>query len=125
MEFDESDQAADGFAAIGARARLDIIRFLVRAGSEGISTGDIQHRTKIPASTLAHHLRTLKEAGLMRQEKVGRWVINRADFDRLENLARFLLAECCADSAVPGDKPDSDTSALATGDRHDTHPYRA
>lgn len=91
------EEAAQGFAAIGSEARLQVVLVLVRAGNSGLSVGDIQARTGMPASTLAHHLRFLTSAGLVAQEKSGRTVLNRAAFDHLEALAGYILKECCAD----------------------------
>jgi len=93
------ETAAQGFAAMGSEARLTVLRTLVRAGSEGLSVGDIQDRTGIPPSTLAHHLKFMAAAGLVEQERLVRVVISRADFDTLEELAGFILGECCADVA--------------------------
>ena len=91
------EDAARSFAAIGSEARLQVLNSLVRAGGKGLSVGDIQSRTNIAASTLAHHLRTLSLAGLVEQEKDGRSVINRAAYQNLENLASYILTECCVD----------------------------
>ena len=93
------EEAAQGFAAIGSEARLQVVLTLVKAGPRGLSVGDIQVRTGMAASTLAHHLRFLASAGLIAQEKAGRSVINRAAFDHLEALAGYILKECCADEA--------------------------
>ncbi|MEL7542825.1 MAG: helix-turn-helix domain-containing protein [Pseudomonadota bacterium] len=90
-------QAAAGFAAMGSDARLSVLRLLVRAGHNGRTVGQLQSALDIPASTLAHHLRILAEAGLVSQEKQGRTVINRGAFDHLERLGQFVLAECCDD----------------------------
>lgn len=91
------EEAAQGFSAIGSEARLAVVLALVRAGRAGLTVGDIQERTGMAASTLAHHLRFLAAGGLIAQEKSGRSVINRADFDRLRDLAGFILSQCCAD----------------------------
>lgn len=91
------EEAAQGFAAMGSEARVEVVRALVKAGQAGLSVGDIQSRTGMPASTLAHHLRFLSSAGLVEQEKAGRAVINRAAFHRLEALAGYILKECCAE----------------------------
>jgi ArsR family transcriptional regulator, arsenate/arsenite/antimonite-responsive transcriptional repressor len=93
----EIEEAAQGFAAIGSEARLQVLQALVRAGANGLSVGDIQARTGMAASTLAHHLRFLASAGLIEQEKAGRTVINRAAYDHLSALAAYILKECCAD----------------------------
>ncbi|MEX0327561.1 MAG: ArsR/SmtB family transcription factor [Ruegeria sp.] len=91
------ETAAAGFSAMGSEARLKVLRTLVRAGQAGLTVGEIQNRTGIAPSTLAHHLRFLAAGGVVEQEKVGRSTINRACFDELRNLAQFILAECCAD----------------------------
>ncbi len=90
-------QAAQGFAAIGSEARLHVMLTLVKAGDTGLTVGEIQERTDMPASTLAHHLRFLQAAGLIEQEKSGRSIINRAAYPNLEELAAYLLKECCTD----------------------------
>ena len=72
---------------------------LVRAGHQGLSVGQIQDRLKLPASTLAHHLRFLTDAGLIEQEKIGRTVINRASFGYIKELAGYLVEECCVEAA--------------------------
>jgi DNA-binding transcriptional ArsR family regulator len=54
---------------LGHEARLDVYRLLVRAGEDGLIVGDIAAHTKLPLSTLAHHLRTLVLAGLVTQER--------------------------------------------------------
>lgn len=92
------EENAQGFAAMGSEARLLVLRSLVRAGEGGLSVGDIQDRTGIAPSTLAHHLKFLAAGGLVKQEKYGRSVMNSADFHRLRDLAEFILSECCADA---------------------------
>lgn len=91
------ETAAQGFAAMGSESRLQVLRALIRAGQPGLSISEIQDRTGMAPSTLAHHLKFLAAGGLVEQEKVGRTVINRASFASLERLAQFILAECCAD----------------------------
>ena len=92
------EEAAQGFAAMGSEARLRVLRTLVRAGAPGLSVGDIQDRTGIAPSTLAHHLKFLAAGGLVEQERVGRTTLNRASFDSLHELAHFIVCECCADA---------------------------
>lgn len=92
------EEAAQGFAAVGSEPRLVVLRVLVRAGTEGLTVGEIQERVALPASTLAHHLRFLAAGGLIEQERRGRAVVSRAAYRRLESLAAFLLDECCTDA---------------------------
>lgn len=92
------EEAAHGFAAVGSEPRLEVLINLVRAGPDGLTVGEIQQRTGMPASTLAHHLRFLAAGGLIEQQRRGRAVISRANFAHIEQLAGFLLSECCVDA---------------------------
>jgi len=92
------EEAAQGFAAMGSEARLQVLRCLIRAGEAGLTVGEIQQRTGIAPSTLAHHLKFLSGAGVVEQERQGRATVNRAEFGRLEAMAGFILSECCADA---------------------------
>lgn len=92
----EDSEAAQAFAALGNETRLRILRLLVKAGTNGLNVGDLQRLTQVPASTLAHHLSTLAGAGVVRQEKQGREVVNFADFRNLRRVSGFLLEDCCA-----------------------------
>lgn len=93
------EKAAAGFSAMGSEARLQVLKTLVRAGQAGLTVGEIQNRTGMAPSTLAHHLRFLAAGGVVEQEKSGRTTINRACFDELRSLAQFILSECCADES--------------------------
>ena len=93
-------KAAQGFSAMGSEARLEVLQLLVKAGTDGLPVGDIQSRTGIVASTLAHHLKFLAAADLILQEKQGRSIISRANYEHLETLAGFILTECCVDQEV-------------------------
>jgi ArsR family transcriptional regulator, arsenate/arsenite/antimonite-responsive transcriptional repressor len=93
--------AATALAALGHEARLEIFRALVRAGDDGLPVYLIQERLGgMPRSTLAHHLQTLVQAGLVAQRKVGAEVVNRAQFAAMRDLVSYLTDECCVDAAA-------------------------
>jgi ArsR family transcriptional regulator, arsenate/arsenite/antimonite-responsive transcriptional repressor len=97
----EVPRAATALAALGHEARLEIFRTLVRAGDDGLPVHLIQERLGgMPRSTLAHHLQTLVQAGLVTQRKVGAEVVSRAEFVAMRGLVSYLTDECCVDSAV-------------------------
>lgn len=96
----DPEEAAEGFAALGADSRLAVIRHLVRAGPEGLTVGALKSATGAAASTLSHHLRFLTQTGLVEQERRGRSIICRADFGRIGALAAYLTRECCADAGA-------------------------
>ena len=86
---------ARALAALGHEARLTIYLLLVRAGKDGLNVGEIGAHLKMPPSTLAHHLSALVSVGLVVQERCGREVVNRADFEAMNRTLAFLTAECC------------------------------
>ena len=87
---------AKSLAALGHDARLGVFRLLVKAGDDGLTVGEIGQHMGLAASTLAHHLRTLVVAGLVIQEKHGREILNRVDFDQMRRTVEFLTSECCS-----------------------------
>lgn len=88
--------AADALAALGNRTRLRIFKLLVRAGPEGTNVGTVQRMLGVPATTLAHHLSTLTQAGLVGQERRGREVICTANYRAVNEVLEYVRAECCA-----------------------------
>ena len=89
-------KAADALAALGNRTRLRAFKLLVRAGREGTNVGTLQKHLGIPATTLAHHLATLTQAGLLEQERRGREVICTANYKAVTDVLAYVKAECCA-----------------------------
>lgn len=91
---------ARALAALGHDARLSIFRLLVKAGDDGLRVSDIGDHLGIAPSTLAHHLSTLVEAGLVAQDKRGREVFNRVDYPAMHRVLDFLTSECCVGVTV-------------------------
>ena len=92
---DQTQATADALASLGHEARLSMYRLLVRAGYDGLNVGEIGEQLDLPASTLGHHLRALVKSGLVIQEKRGREVINKPNFDAMERMLAYLTEECC------------------------------
>ena len=90
-----SARYADMFAALGSEPRLRIVRLLLAAHPEGLVVGEIQGETGVSGSTLSHHLEKLKHDGLVVAEREGAFIRYRAHTQGLEELLRFLYAECC------------------------------
>ena len=86
---------ADMFSAMGTEPRLRIMQLLLSAHPEGLVVGDIQGELDIPNSTLSHHLEKLKTEGLVEIERQGTFLRYTADTEALQELLRFLYAECC------------------------------
>jgi ArsR family transcriptional regulator, arsenate/arsenite/antimonite-responsive transcriptional repressor len=95
---------ADMFAALGSEPRLRIVRLLLSAYPEGLIVGDIQAELGIANSTLSHHLEKLKNEGLVgvRRDSNRLWYCAKEDV--LEELLKFLFAECCTRSGAVNPK---------------------
>jgi len=91
---------ADQFAAMGAEPRLGIIRLLLTAHPQGLIAGDLQEELGIPASTLSHHLDKLKNEELISVRREGTFLWYTARTETLQELLRFLYAECCTRNQV-------------------------
>lgn len=99
-----SSPHARALAALGHDVRLSIFRLLVKAGRDGLRVGDIGDHLNIAASTLAHHLSTLVDAGLVSQQKQGREVYNMADYAAVQTVLDFLTSECCTGVSIRRDE---------------------
>jgi DNA-binding transcriptional ArsR family regulator len=97
--------AASQLESLGSPIRLKIYRALVRAGHDGMAVGDLQAKVGLAASTLSHHVRHLREAGLITQERQATTLICRADFAVMNKLVGYLVDECCMDAGCkPAEK---------------------
>jgi DNA-binding transcriptional ArsR family regulator len=91
----ETARFADMFGALGAEPRLRIVRLLLAAHPEGLVVGEIGSELGIPASTLSHHLDKLKNEGLVSVRRESTFLRCTANTAALEEIVRFLFAECC------------------------------
>ncbi|MEV8374682.1 helix-turn-helix domain-containing protein [Kribbella sp. NPDC056861] len=74
--------------ALGEPVRLQIVRALA-AAPEGIACGELE--LPVTASTRAHHLRTLREAGVTSTQTEGTKRISKLRREDLESLYPGLL----------------------------------
>jgi len=89
------DRHAQQLSALGHPIRLEILRFVVQAGPEGSSAGDIQTHVDLPASTLSHHLKRLTDAGVLLARYEGTFHFYAADYGALQSLTDYLWEDCC------------------------------
>lgn len=92
---------ADRFAALGHVNRLEIFQTLVKAGSEGMTIGEIASLLDIPSSTLSFHLRELVRSELVTQYKEGRSITCMVNYDALNELLTFIKKDCCKGVKLP------------------------
>jgi DNA-binding transcriptional ArsR family regulator len=89
------DHHAEQLGALGHPVRLQILRFVVQAGTEGASAGAIQAHVELPASTLSHHLKRLVDAGVMKTWGEGTYHYYAAEYVALRKLTEYLWEDCC------------------------------
>ncbi len=82
-------------SAMGTEPRLRIMRLLLSAHPEGLFAGDIADELGIPGSTLSHHLEKLRTEDLVAVRREGTFLRYSANAGALQELLRFLYAECC------------------------------
>ena len=92
-------QAIDALGALAQETRLQIYRLLVEAGPAGLPAGRIADELRLPAATLSFHVAQLARTGLAQSRAEGRFVIYRADFERMSDLVGYLTENCCGGRA--------------------------
>ena len=81
--------------ALAQASRLQIFRALVQAGPSGLTPGALSAHVDVAPNTLSFHLKGLMHADLVSQERIGRNLIYRAHFDRMNAVLAYLSENCC------------------------------
>jgi ArsR family transcriptional regulator len=89
------------FRALADPTRLEILR-LVAAQAGPICVCDVVERFDLAQPTISHHLKVLREAGLLRTSKVGIWSFYALDAGGAEILAEAAAAFARARRAPRG-----------------------
>ena len=76
------------FAALADEVRLRIVRLLAR--SSALRACEIQQAFDLAQPTIAHHLRVLRQAGLIDCERRGIWAYYFLKGDAVKSLAQGL-----------------------------------
>ena len=63
----------------------------------------MSHGTGVPPNTLSFHLKELAHAGLVTQQRDGRFLIYRANFEQMNGLLGYLTENCCQGTACPAE----------------------
>ncbi len=91
----ESTDVVKALAALAQASRLEVFRSLVVAGEAGLTPGALSESLGVAANTLSFHLKELLHAELITQERVGRNLIYRAQFERMDGVLSYLTDNCC------------------------------
>lgn len=91
----EDKHVIKALAALAQTNRLQIFRSLVVKGPDGLTPAVIAEQLGIPANTLSFHLKELMHTDLITQERSGRNLIYRAQYDRMNAVLTYLSQNCC------------------------------
>ena len=90
------------FKALSNESRLDILKALYREGISGTlegqepcaencsCVGDIVERFRLAPSTISHHIKELRRAGLIRMERRGKNIECSIDTEAIADLESFF-----------------------------------
>jgi ArsR family transcriptional regulator, arsenate/arsenite/antimonite-responsive transcriptional repressor len=87
---DDAVGLARAFAALGDPVRLHLLSLIATRPDEGVCVCDLVGPVGRSQPTVSHHLRVLREAGLVTSEKRGTWAWYRPVPDRLAELRAAL-----------------------------------
>lgn len=93
-------ERAQRFKALGDPTRLRIVTAL--QGCEHCAC-ELQVALDVPANLLSHHLKVLREAGLVTSTRRGRWVDYRLEPEALAGLASALIEAPKGPAGCPSD----------------------
>lgn len=96
------------FKALSDPTRLAIIE---RLAAEQHCVCELQEMLELPANLLSHHLRVLREAGLVRDQRRGRWIDYFLEPSTLHTLQTALAG--CQASTTPNSTPNSTTDSAS------------
>lgn len=91
-----SNQLAQVFAALGHSRRINVFEHLLRHAATGMNFGKLQEVTKMPPSTLTHHLREMERSGVLIREVTGRSTNLKLDLNTLQHALNHLIGQCCS-----------------------------
>ncbi len=85
-------EQAEMFKILGVENRIRIIDLLKEKGPLGVN--ELSETLKITSSAVSQHLKLLRHAGLVRNERKGYWVPYRVNEEALEQCHELLSQVC-------------------------------
>lgn len=85
-------QLAPMFKALGDPVRLRLLSIIAASSATEVCVCDLTDEFDVSQPTISHHLKVLREVGLVSSERRGTWVYYRLHPDVLARLGGLLLA---------------------------------
>jgi ArsR family transcriptional regulator len=92
MPAETAARLAPAFKALGDPVRLQLMSMIASAPAGEICVCDLTPGFELSGPTISHHLKALREAGLVDAERRGTWVYYRPRPGVLRQLAGLLAA---------------------------------
>ena len=93
----QTDLLSQRFKALADPNRLRILDMLlkpkccsVEADGAGMCACDIEAQLELSQPTISHHMKVLRDAGLVEAEKIGPWMFYKRNEKALQELAQTL-----------------------------------
>ncbi|ABD06678.1 transcriptional regulator, ArsR family [Rhodopseudomonas palustris HaA2] len=94
----DSENAILALGALAQATRLEAFRLLAAHEPDGMAAGAIADALAVPQNTMSSHLAILARAGLISARRHSRSIVYRADLARFQQIALFLIKDCCGGS---------------------------
>jgi ArsR family transcriptional regulator, arsenate/arsenite/antimonite-responsive transcriptional repressor len=88
----QAEVLARAFKALGDPVRLRLLSLITARGGHEVCVCELTSAFDLTQPTISHHLKVLREAGLITGERRGTWVYYRAEPRLLSYLSRMLEA---------------------------------
>ena len=79
------------FAALSDPVRLRLFDLVRRAGSTGVCSCDLTEPLERSQPTISHHLKVLRDAGLVQARREGTWLWYSVVEESLSSVQSFIL----------------------------------
>jgi ArsR family transcriptional regulator len=89
LDVSSAERLAGWFSVLADPTRLRLFSLIATAG-EACAACDLAEPLGVSQPTVSHHLKALRDAGLVNSEKRGRWVHYQAVPEKLEILSRTI-----------------------------------
>ena len=86
-------ELARPFKALGDPVRLRLLSLIASHAGGEACVCDLTGAFDLSGPTISHHLKVLREAGLISGERRGTWVYYRAEPDALRRVSEVLLPD--------------------------------
>ena len=95
MDADAALEVALRLKALADPVRVRLLSLVLSSDEDGCCTCDLAPAVGLTEATVSHHLKQLREAGLVEGTKVGTNVYYRGNRPALSALCRIIDPSCC------------------------------